>query len=376
MWPGSLRIEETERGMEESVEALRELLTLDELTNRVGMSVRNVRFYTTRACPPPIRRGRSGYYTPDHVARLELVQELQSHGFTLSAIEKYVANIPATPPRGHRAAADDARAVAAREPDRDVPRRARQARRTPADRRRPGDLTALGVACKAPRPLPGRGLPALRRPRAARPRLPAEAALAASDVYAAHGGRSPRSCTRSSARRRGRSTRSPGPRRSGSGRSSNGSSRSRSRAWSRPTRAAMDETKRAGIADGRADRSAQAALGPPSGRSRRSGRGDAEPGVRVSVPAPPQLGRPLIHIAGTRRSCRREPESMKHLFPSRRWGAWVTTAIPSSMVNGVRPRSRMTGSASTGRTPQNSSRSTPTSRYADAARISSSGSGW
>ena len=30
--------------MEESVEALRELLTLDELTNRVGMSVRNVRF--------------------------------------------------------------------------------------------------------------------------------------------------------------------------------------------------------------------------------------------------------------------------------------------------------------------------------------------
>ena len=86
--------------MEESVETLRELLTLDELTNRVGMSVRNVRFYTTKGLvPPPIRRGRSGYYTPDHVARLELVQELQSHGFTLSAIEKYVANIPrdATP---------------------------------------------------------------------------------------------------------------------------------------------------------------------------------------------------------------------------------------------------------------------------------------
>src|SRR6476659_3318254 len=86
--------------MDESVETLRELLTLDELTNRVGMSVRNVRFYTTKGLvPPPIRRGRSGYYTPDHVARLELVQELQSHGFTLSAIEKYVANIPrdATP---------------------------------------------------------------------------------------------------------------------------------------------------------------------------------------------------------------------------------------------------------------------------------------
>jgi DNA-binding transcriptional MerR regulator len=74
----------------------RELITLDELTKRVGMSVRNVRFYTTRGLvPPPIRRGRSGYYSADHVARLELVSELQAHGFTLSAIERYVAKIPA-----------------------------------------------------------------------------------------------------------------------------------------------------------------------------------------------------------------------------------------------------------------------------------------
>jgi DNA-binding transcriptional MerR regulator len=72
------------------------LLTLEELTNRVGMSVRNVRFYTSKGLvPPPIRRGRSGYYSPDHVARLELVQELQAHGFTLAAIERYVAGIPA-----------------------------------------------------------------------------------------------------------------------------------------------------------------------------------------------------------------------------------------------------------------------------------------
>lgn len=86
--------------MDESIESLRELLTLDELTNRVGLSVRNIRFYTTKGLvPPPIRRGRSGYYTPDHVARLELVQELQSHGFTLAAIERYLSRIPddATP---------------------------------------------------------------------------------------------------------------------------------------------------------------------------------------------------------------------------------------------------------------------------------------
>jgi DNA-binding transcriptional MerR regulator len=72
------------------------LLTLEELTDRVGMSVRNVRFYTTKGLiPPPIRRGRSGFYTADHVARLQMVQELQGHGFTLSAIERYVAGIPA-----------------------------------------------------------------------------------------------------------------------------------------------------------------------------------------------------------------------------------------------------------------------------------------
>lgn len=72
------------------------LLSLAELTRRVGLSVRNIRFYTSRGLvPPPIRQGRSGYYTADHVARLELVQDLQSHGFTLAAIEKYVAGIPA-----------------------------------------------------------------------------------------------------------------------------------------------------------------------------------------------------------------------------------------------------------------------------------------
>jgi DNA-binding transcriptional MerR regulator len=73
-----------------------ELMTLEDLTKRVGMSVRNVRFYTTRGLvPPPIRRGRSGYYSGDHLARLELVRELQAHGFTLSAIEGYVSRIPA-----------------------------------------------------------------------------------------------------------------------------------------------------------------------------------------------------------------------------------------------------------------------------------------
>jgi len=86
--------------MAEQAHAAEEMIGLAALTERVGMSVRTIRFYTSRGLvPPPVRRGRSGYYTADHVARLELVRELQAHGFTLAAIEKYVARIPdaATP---------------------------------------------------------------------------------------------------------------------------------------------------------------------------------------------------------------------------------------------------------------------------------------
>ena len=86
--------------MAEQAHTAEEMIGLAALTERVGMSVRTVRFYTSRGLvPPPVRRGRSGYYSADHVARLELVRELQAHGFTLAAIEKYVAHIPddATP---------------------------------------------------------------------------------------------------------------------------------------------------------------------------------------------------------------------------------------------------------------------------------------
>lgn len=72
------------------------LLTLEEASERTGISVRNIRFYTSRGLvPPPLRQGRSGFYSAEHLARLDLVRELQGHGFTLAAIEKYVARIPA-----------------------------------------------------------------------------------------------------------------------------------------------------------------------------------------------------------------------------------------------------------------------------------------
>jgi DNA-binding transcriptional MerR regulator len=72
-----------------------ELYTVDELAATTGMTVRTTRYYAGLGLlPPPTRRGRMAYYTEGHRARLELVRALQDHGFTLSAIEKYLGKVP------------------------------------------------------------------------------------------------------------------------------------------------------------------------------------------------------------------------------------------------------------------------------------------
>ncbi|MEU6039320.1 MerR family transcriptional regulator [Actinomadura sp. NPDC047616] len=72
-----------------------EELTVDELAARAGLTVRTVRFYAGRGMlPPPRLRGRTGLYGPDHLARLELIRELQSLGLTLAAIERHLARLP------------------------------------------------------------------------------------------------------------------------------------------------------------------------------------------------------------------------------------------------------------------------------------------
>lgn len=66
-----------------------EQLTIDELARRVGMTARNVRAYQSRGLvPPPALRGRTGFYTSEHVARLELIRDLQAEGFNLEAIKR------------------------------------------------------------------------------------------------------------------------------------------------------------------------------------------------------------------------------------------------------------------------------------------------
>ncbi len=90
---------DTERVDKERVDKERvdtELLTIDELAQRVGMTVRNVRAHHTRGLlPAPEVRGRTGYYGREHVARLEIIREMQAAGFNLNAIKHVLDITPA-----------------------------------------------------------------------------------------------------------------------------------------------------------------------------------------------------------------------------------------------------------------------------------------
>ena len=63
--------------------------TIDELARHVGMTVRNVRAHQSRGLlPPPEIRGRTGYYGPEHIGRLELIKDLQAEGYSLEVIKR------------------------------------------------------------------------------------------------------------------------------------------------------------------------------------------------------------------------------------------------------------------------------------------------
>ena len=68
-----------------------DLLTIDELGARTGLTTRNIRAYQSRGLlPPPEVRGRTGYYGDEHVKRLELIREMQADGFNLTAIKRLI----------------------------------------------------------------------------------------------------------------------------------------------------------------------------------------------------------------------------------------------------------------------------------------------
>lgn len=77
--------------------AEREEFTIDELAARAGMTVRNVRAYASRGLiDAPRLEGRTGYYTIEHLQRLQLIREFIDRGYTLAAVERAVSRGPRT----------------------------------------------------------------------------------------------------------------------------------------------------------------------------------------------------------------------------------------------------------------------------------------
>jgi DNA-binding transcriptional MerR regulator len=70
-----------------------ESFVIDELSRRTGLTVRSIRAYQSRKLlPPPEVRGRTGYYDARHVARIELIKDLQSEGLKLDSIARMLDN--------------------------------------------------------------------------------------------------------------------------------------------------------------------------------------------------------------------------------------------------------------------------------------------
>lgn len=66
-------------------------LTIDELAQEAGLTVRNIRSHHSRGLlPPPEIEGRIGYYGEPHLARLKLIKHMQAGGFNLAAIKTLV----------------------------------------------------------------------------------------------------------------------------------------------------------------------------------------------------------------------------------------------------------------------------------------------
>ena len=77
-------------------------LTIGELAEAAGMTVRNVRNHAARGLlPPPRMVARTGYYGSEHLERLKLIRAMQAEGFNLEAIACLLggpADAPPIPP--------------------------------------------------------------------------------------------------------------------------------------------------------------------------------------------------------------------------------------------------------------------------------------
>jgi DNA-binding transcriptional MerR regulator len=75
-------------------------LTIEQLAAESGMSVRNIRAHQARGLlAAPEVRLRVGYYGPDHLAQLQLIQDLQREGFNLAGIKRLLDDAEGTAQR-------------------------------------------------------------------------------------------------------------------------------------------------------------------------------------------------------------------------------------------------------------------------------------
>lgn len=62
---------------------------IDDLAQKAGVSVRNVRVYQERGLlPPPRREGRAAWYGEGHLARLRLISRMLERGYTFATIDE------------------------------------------------------------------------------------------------------------------------------------------------------------------------------------------------------------------------------------------------------------------------------------------------
>lgn len=64
-------------------------MTIDELARAAALVASTVRLYQHKGLlPPPVKRGRVGYYGAAHLRRLRLIAQLQERGFSLAGIKE------------------------------------------------------------------------------------------------------------------------------------------------------------------------------------------------------------------------------------------------------------------------------------------------
>lgn len=65
---------------------------INDLARESGIPVRNIRLYQERRIlPPPVRRGRVGWYSEAHLARLRLIARLLDRGYSLAHIGELIS---------------------------------------------------------------------------------------------------------------------------------------------------------------------------------------------------------------------------------------------------------------------------------------------